>query len=245
MNNPIKHTLAQLGLNESQQIIYSSLIAHGPQSVQDLARTTAIKRTTLYTLLDVLVERGLVHKTKSHTQTQFIAENPKHIRERLNDSLEELESYATANAENEPEHIETRTTFLSGSEGFKKIWQDIFDADIDEFLIITDPEEMLMFVKENYITGSIIERKKELGIKSRQLIKSSRYAQEIIQKDPEQNRTSKILSHEYPVPMTTIIYGNSVALISPVQENTMMIVESESFAKTQRSLFESLWQSLS
>jgi len=103
---------------------------------------------------------------------------------------------------------------------------------------------MLGFVRKGYITGKIIKEKIKLGIKSRQIIASSEYAKEIIAKDKLENRASKILPHIYKTPFTTIIFGNRVALISSIQENMILIIESAEYAKTQKSIFEALWDRL-
>ena len=53
-----------------------------------------------------------------------------------------------------------------------------------------------------------------------------------------------MLPHTYKLPVTTIIFGDNVALIGPAIENTMLIIESEAYAKSQRSIFEALWDKL-
>ena len=109
---------------------------------------------------------------------------------------------------------------------------------------MTDPQEMLGFVRKKYITDTIIKKKVTLNIKSRQLIAFSEYAKEVVRKDKIENRVSKIIPHIYKLPYTTIIFGDTVAFISPAGENVMMLAKSPSFAKTQRAIFELLWSTL-
>lgn len=143
-----------------------------------------------------------------------------------------------------PKSSRPKVFFFSGDEGFKKIWEKIFSSGIKEYCIITDPREMLGFVKKGYITEKIIKAKIKAGLKSRQIIGFSEYAKEIVAKDASENRISKILPHIYRIPVTKIIFGTSVAFIGPLSEDTMMIVESEAFAKTEQSAFEALWSFL-
>lgn len=99
---------------------------------------------------------------------------------------------------------------------------------------------MLGFVKKGYITERIIKEKVVGGIHSRQIVSFSEYAKEIIVKDFRENRKFKTLPPGYALPYTKIIFGASVALISPLRENLIFIVESESFAKTELTLFDAL-----
>jgi hypothetical protein len=52
------------------------------------------------------------------------------------------------------------------------------------------------------------------------------------------------LPHACKISFTTIIFGDNVALISPVVEDVILIIESEASAKTQKSLFDILWLAL-
>ena len=137
-----------------------------------------------------------------------------------------------------------RVYYLYGPAGFKQIWDMIFKADEEEFLILTPGENFLDFVKEKYILKEIIQTKRKLGIKSRQLITDSPYAQKIIAKDRLEGRVSKLLPARYPLAFTEIIGKDFVAFISPRIDNTLMVVENQLFAKTRRSMFEILWNNL-
>jgi len=103
---------------------------------------------------------------------------------------------------------------------------------------------MLAFVQKGYITKTIIDKKKSLGIKSRQIVASSDYAKKVVAKDAEENRESKLLPHQYPINFTTIIFGKSVAFISPNIQSMLLVIENEDFTESQLALFDALWDSL-
>lgn len=85
-----------------------------------------------------------------------------------------------------------RTYFLSGVEGFKKVWDAIFTSKSKEYCIITQGENFLDYVKEKYILNEIIA-------------------------------------------------DSLVAFISSRYENTILLIENESFARSRRSLFDIVW----
>ena len=245
MEEKVEGALEKLGLTSSPAKVYVALLGLGEATVLELAEDSGIKRTTLYPILEDLEKAGFVHKTKTKKQTHYIAEQPSNIAQQIADNVEEFNTYTKELEQKHKGNPSTaRVVFFDGGEGFKQIWRDIFASGEKEFLIITDPQEMLQFVKKNYITNKIISKKLELKVHSRQIIASSEYAKEIVAKDREEMRESKVLPHTFKIPMTTIIYGDSVALMSPASENTMLIVESPSFAKTQRSYFEMLWSAI-
>jgi hypothetical protein len=120
----------------------------------------------------------------------------------------------------------------------------IFDSKTKEFRIITDGTSFLDFVKEKYILDEIIEKKKKLGVSSRQIIVDSVYARKIVAKDSKENRQSKLLSSSCALPFTEVVADTFVAFISPRFDNTLFVVENAQFAETRKNIFEEMWKTL-
>lgn len=245
MKKELSAVLAAAGLSQKQARVYVALLSLGEATAQELAKEAGIKRPTAYVIIEELKEKQLVFEAKAGLKTVFIAEQPRTLLERVSQAaadfsrlLPELESLQVA------PQTKPRIVYLDGPDGFKKIWRLLFMSGQKEYLIMTDPQEMLGFVRKRYITDTIIKQKVALGIKSRQLVAFSEYAKEIVRKDKMENRISKIIPHTYKLPYTTIIFGDTVAFISPAGENVMMVAQSPGFAKTQRAVFELLWATL-
>src|SRR3989344_1666564 len=237
--------LQGLGLSKSASKVYLSALELGESTASLLARTAKVKRTTLYSILEELKMRGVVAQTRRGKRTLYIAEAPavllKRAKEQIDDfqsSLPELEEHRTA------VFRRSRVYYLYGPSGFKQLWEKIFESKEKEFRIITQGENFLDYVKERYILNEIIKKKKELNIHSKQLISDSKYARGIIAKDARENRVSKILPPIYKLPFTEITCGNFVAFIAPRFEELIFLIEDEMFARTHRSLFEILWNSI-
>jgi HTH-type transcriptional regulator, sugar sensing transcriptional regulator len=234
--------LRNLGFSELGARVYLAALELGEATVQEIGNRSKVPRTSIYYLLNELVDSCALVMTKRNKKTYYLAAPPKAVlaraREKLSDfedSLEELEAKQHAVYE------KPRTYFLYGPLGFKRIWDMIFELPEKEYSIITDGSSFLDFVKEKYILDEIIKRKKEVGAKSRQLIMDSAYARQIIAKDIKENRQSKILSPHRKLPFTEIITKKFVVFISPRWDNTLLIIENENFALTRQSLFETLW----
>ncbi len=242
MHKQLLQSLEKANFSENEAKTYLALLELGDGTVEDIAKTAKIKRTSMYAILEVLEARGLVSKTTVKKHTYYVAEKPETILESLR---ENVESFSKTLPLFTPIYTEQnqkpRVYFLSGSEGFKKAWKFVLESGIKDYMIITDPKEMLGFVRNGYITNQIIQKKVKKGIHSRQLLSFSEYAKEIIAKDKKENRVSKILPHTYKVSCTTIIFGDRVAFISPASEGMILVIKSVELAKTQKTLFEAFW----
>ncbi len=243
--NTLSAILEHMGLKPKEAGIYLALLEIGEGSAQEIAEQAKTKRTTAYSVLEELRKKGFLFQAKRSGHTFFIPENPTAIAEDFKDTLGQYEKHQQELidlfAKKRPK---PRILFFNGQEGFKKIWRVIFSSGIKEYLIITDPEQMLGFTKAYYISNYIIKEKVRLSIQSRHLVTTTEYSKDVVKRDSRQNRTSKFLPHQYKVACTKIIFGNNVAIIAPAIENTIVIVESEAFAKTERALFEALWINL-
>lgn len=234
-----------LGLSTKAAKIYLAALELGEATVQELAQKSKIKRTTLYYVLDELLEAGALVYTKTGRKSYYVPEQPagllKRAREKIasfEDSLPILED-KIGYMSNRP-----RVYFLYGASGFKQVWDMIFSTKEKRYRIITQGENFLDYVKEKYILDEIITKKKRLNISSKQLILDSPYARKIVAKDLRENRASKILPPIYKIPFTEIITESLVAFISSKFNNMIFVVENEDFSKTRKSLFEALWNSI-
>lgn len=241
----LKKILEDIGFSEKTALVYLAALELGEATIQELARRARLKRTTIYYLLEDLKTRGALMETRRKKKTFYIAEKPSVLLRLTKERLRDFEEALPAFEEKHHSALRRpRVYFLFGQAGFKQIWEKIFASSEKEYRIITQGESMLEFAKEKYIVEEIIKRKKQLSVSSKQLISDSPYARKIIAKDLQENRRSKLLPPAYKLPFTQIICKEFVAFISPHYENMLMIVESESYARTQRSIFEILWSKM-
>lgn len=237
--------IKNLGLSDKAAKVYLACLELGEATVQDLARRAKLKRTTIYYTLEELKDTGAIFQTKRNKKIYFLPEEPanllKHVRERV------WEVERSIHVLEEKKHAvfrKPRLYFLYGPSGFKHVWDMIFQSKQKEYRIITEGVNFLDFVKERYILEEIIKNKKALGISSKQLIVDSEYAREIVEKDAQENRRSKILPAKYQLPFTEVITKEFVAFISPRWDNTLFVVENEAFAQTRLAAFEMLWEKM-
>jgi len=235
-----------LGLTTKAAKIYLAALELGEATVQQLAQKSELKRTTLYYILNELIETGALIYTKAGKKSYYIPEQPANLLKRARERISNFEDSLNF-LENKIGYINKRPRvyFLYGSSGFKQVWDLILNTKEKEYRIITQGENFLDYVKERYIVDEIIAKKKKLNVLSKQLISDSAYARKIVAKDSKENRVSKTLPPAYKIPFTEIITESLVAFISPKFNNMIFVVENYDFSKTRKSLFEALWYSTS
>lgn len=242
-NPQLLEALKAFGLNEKQANIYLACLEVDLITVQNLAKKSGLKRTSLYSYIDELEKIGIIQKAKQGHKTYLTAKNPEVLLKDINNRREQLLASLPYF-----EEIKKKKTpgpkfiFYQGRDGFKNFWRDLLHSGTKEWLIITSGKEFLSFVSESYINNWIIKTKKEANIKSRQIISDSKYAREIIRKDKEENRESIIIGPDFPFPAIKVIYDDKVAIISSAFEDMFVVIHSAEVAQTHRSLFELIWK---
>src|SRR5262249_32596926 len=121
-------TLIDLGLPENEGRVYLAALNSGPASVQRLAKLSGVKRTTVYTLLESLIRRTLIHEELRGFKRVFVAEHPKSLeaildarRLALQSSLPEL--IALFNLKSGEDTIR----FYDGLEATKQVYEGLLE----------------------------------------------------------------------------------------------------------------------
>lgn len=83
--NKLFTTLTNLGLTEKEAKVYLANLALGPTTILQITRGAELKRTTVYSIIESLKQKGLINIEARGFKKLFVAENP----ERLESILEE------------------------------------------------------------------------------------------------------------------------------------------------------------
>ena len=242
----LDHLLSGLeayGLSKKEAEIYLALLQKGPSTILEIAKKTHQPRTTLYPMLDKLVNAGIIKSGKDKKKTVFTIEHPRSLKRKLeerNKTLDEISPELTVLYENITSSPDV--VFYEGTEGFKRLWQRIYNSGVKEYRILTNEKGMLEYVKEPYLVESIIARRIELGIKSYQIIVEGDKTKIIIDSDKEQLRESRLLPKDALIPATLIQFGTEVAFMTTRRENAMIIMTSGDVAITFKTMFDLLWK---
>ncbi len=244
MSNLIQ-IIEQYGLTKIEAKIYLAVLETGEASILDIAKKTGIKRTSIYYMLDHLVEKSILISVIRNKKKYYTAASPADLLKSLRSRLSEFEKTSEVLEQHKNKMFKRpRIYFLEGPSGFKQVWHMVFQSKPAEYRISTEGLNFLDFVKEKYVAEEIIKTKVKMGIKSFQIITDSTYARKIVAKDKHENRQSRILPLGTRLPFTEIICPKFVAYISPRFNNTIFMVEDEVFSEGRKIIFDLLWQRL-
>lgn len=91
MQERIKKFLQNIGLSEKESSVYLALLSVDTYSVLELSKATKINRTTLYPVLDELINKKLVIEIKQDKKVRFQAESPERIETYIQNQKNQLE----------------------------------------------------------------------------------------------------------------------------------------------------------
>lgn len=236
----IEDALEKWGLNPKEIKVYLSLLELGESATMRLSEITKINRTTLYDLLNILIEKGLVGSILKEKVRYFHATKPQVLLNILKEKEETIQNII-------PLLIKKigiigkrpKIEFYEGSKGIDAIHQDV----------LNNAKEILAY-GSYAITGKAIQyqsldfRKKRINLKTPLIAVTDKSAKEIeMLKQKDYRKLTKIYLDETlsQMPVWNYIYGNKVATLSFEKEQFFgFIIESLSIATKERWLFNKL-----
>lgn len=235
--------LGKIGIPEKAVSIYLDLLEHGRSSPSEIVSRTGLHRPEVYRFLPFLIDRELVHSSKTGKRQFFTAASPQHI-EKLFAELQQNATYVIAAlsekyaAMNQKPHVEYR----EGRKGITGVFADI-TASLkpgETFYRVTsetDVEKVNTYLPANYRD---VRDKKNL---QRYVIMSANAAK-VKQKRLDRDLVvipANVDDFRDNVLMT--IYGHKVAYID-FNTETSIIIENPMIADFQKKLFKLAYDSL-
>jgi len=128
--------LTQLGLGEKEQIIYKLILEHGKIAPALLSRITKINRTTVYSVANELVEKGLIFEDMGGKTMYYIPVKAKEL-----DKIIEREKEKIKNKENSIRELQEVLKNIPESKTYSvpKI-RFIDEADLEQYLYDATPK---------------------------------------------------------------------------------------------------------
>ena len=238
----INKLLNQLGFSDNETKVYIATLECGVSSAQDIAKKALLPRTTVYSVLKYLVERGVVGKSLVKGKTRFSAEPPSklvnilgNLKKKLEDALPELEAIYNKN-ETKP-----KITFFEGKNAVQAVYDDTLKEKPDEILE-WNTEEYFKYGWDKVDPDYISKRIKH-SIKARRLAGSgSHWHRKHRLRDKGELSDTLIVPKEQFWPEVEVnIYGNKVAFLN-YAENMSIIIESKAIADVMRQAYELSWK---
>lgn len=239
----MQNILKNYGLNEKEISVYLATLELGEATGFQIYKKTALKKPTVYYVLDELQKRGLINQTKKVKKRFFVAEDPEKIKNDLVEKLKifdellpELRSIYNSKV-NKP-----KLRFYEGREGIKEVYKDTLRYKGE---ILAFASESLLRVIGKEFSDEYVEKRVKNEISVRAIMPSSDLLHKsYTQKNLAQLRVAKLIDEKkYNFPVEINIYANKVALMS-FRDELGLIIESDEISKMIKMMFEYFWRTL-
>jgi len=233
-------TLKQIGLEEKQAKIYLACLELGETSIKEIAHKAEIKRTTIYDLIDEMINFGYIKATTRGKRKRFIAADPDELkiilkkREALLDEMmPELKSLVSTSG------IKPKMLFFEGLQGLREAYEDTLK--IKNLTIQAWASEDIVKVLGKDWADDYIKRRTRKDIKMESIIPQTKLIKDFSNQDKVQNRKSKLVDpKKYLFNIEINIYDNKVAIMS-AKDKIAVIIISEPIAIAMKMIFRMCW----
>ncbi len=248
--------LQNIGLNEPEIAIYSSLLQNGEQTPTELAKSSDVKRSNCYHVLGTLVSKGIIEEFHKNKKAHFRALHPESLADYIEKSKQELDTrknVLTAYQDDLSNHLphlvstfslsnkKPVVTYFEGKEGLRSLAEVSLQAKT-EILTVADLEAIDTHIPE--LNNWYVSERNKLGIKKRGLVLDTDYTRNLLQNYPGDTTDSRLLSPNSRPAFATVIqiHDNKVSFQTLTTEKLVgILIEDQDILNTFTFLFESLW----
>src|SRR5919201_2668001 len=89
MDEGVVDRLRTLGMSLYEARIYVGLLRHGPQNGNEVSKSAGIPSSKVYSTLERLAAKGIVHSVRTGTGTQYICISPQELVQRFRTEFDE------------------------------------------------------------------------------------------------------------------------------------------------------------
>lgn len=255
LKDDLRELLKELGLTPIETKVFFASLELGPAAASTIAQKAGANRITTYEALKRLSKRGLARiRAKKDGVRYFQTEDIEVIQGKLESRKKELEQLLSKINYLKPDFRSLYLTapdkpivlFYEGPESIQIVTLDTINQKPQELIAFasTDSSE-IQYNLEFY--ESYWKRRTAMRIPARAIMPATETALSFF--TPERNRRElqqvKFVSKDVNLNGEIDIYGDNIAIISPIRNNEHgIIIRSASMAESFRSLFNFFWESL-
>lgn len=224
--------LQMLGMTYKESKVYLTSLELGVSRVTDISKKSGILRESTYSVINSLMQKGLMSYVIKSGVRYFEAADPKKIKSILKEK-EKLTNQILPSlvAIQKLKIIKPNIMVYEGKEGIKTVMEDILKSKHD--ILIISSNKNIRKLLEFYFPW-FVKRRIKLGIKVKLLTDEKPITKQLIE--------FKYLPKYIEFKTSDYIYGDKVAIISLSQEVPMgIIIENKEISGTQRCIFNLIW----
>ena len=244
--------LIDIGLGTAEAEIYYFLAHNKPATASRIARSTPLKRGTVYVTLDALIARNLVFKDESAKVARFGITNPQNVAVLVQDKKEQvtLAEQSHKAIEHQLQQLYEIQTgqpgvrFYTGMAGLNTVYRDINSMHLKEIWLVRSSVHLPDDIKQTVSEQAQLQM--QLGIKVN-IINSSAdpglagYLQN--NRDVTRHVERRILAGElFKNPAQVLIYGDKIAITTYQEPMVTTVLDHPDIATTLKSMYQFIWE---
>lgn len=230
----IKLSLERIGLPKNEIAVYLCLAKEESLTPLKISKNTGIDRTLIYTLLQNLINKGLVVSKKGTRGNIYSITNPENlllpIEEKKSLTIEAIEEIKkiTGNKKNK-----VSVDFYEGRRGVQSLIKQL--GKFEKFLVFGSTGKIFDYLFEIPL---IVKKFSDKKIKAKIIL-----SKKIKIKETKKLPNCKIKFLQNSGNATTIIFGDCVSIHIIEEEPKVIIIKNKEIAETYRKHFEVIWKS--
>jgi len=224
--------LAELGLTETESVIYHSVLKLGVCTVRDISKDSGFHRTNIYDILEQLKEKGLITFFKEGKTMKYGVSDPNNLYEFLNEKKELLDKiFPEIEKLHKVSSEDIQVEVYKGKEGMKSAFRDIIRQG-----------------KPMYAFGVKGQLREKLPIFAKQWLRDVKnkkipYYGIYTKKYPPSYYTEiRYVSEELSGPVATFIYDDRININIWDPTLVAIVIKSKLVAQMYKKHFDLLWK---
>ena len=244
-NNQLIETLCDFGLAEAEAQVYFASLSLGPTTVIKLAQKTGIKRTTIYSIIETLKQKGLMRIEVTGFKQKFVAESPEKLssildarRARFQELLPEFSALYNLQGN------ESVIKYYEGVEAVKGIYETLIkDIKPGQDYLVMSNQDAWLNIDEKYFMDFLYRRAK-LPIKIRMMFQPSELASKIKSIEKNLNSKVKILPEGVQLKTNLVVTPQRVLIHQLTEPIIGIVIENKSVIQMHKEMYEVIWNSI-
>ncbi len=233
--------LRGIGLSDHEIGVYTGLLKTRGSSASELAKETGLKRTTVYPILENLIEKGIVSSYKKGSKAFFAPLAPNKLVSLYEHRLESLTNLVPVLEKLQGTQAKAYgVRFIQTKREFESFYNEILDDYRDRsYYIIGNANAFI-----NPDPDFILEFRKKRALRNirTKLLLSHDSKLATGQDDPSLIREFKYLPEKYQFKSTIDIYDDKLLIIGPEVKALAVVIAIPPMVDVFRSNFEVLWE---
>lgn len=243
----LEKQLKEIGLDYKKILVYTSLLELSEGLVSEIATKAKTERVSTYKILEQLLTKGLVSRSKRRGKQIYIANDPQLLANLAEQKLQVIQSALPElfSLYNQIGH-KPKIQFFEGVDGLLSIYDDIIATCLllpkseREILEYISPDSGLQMIKDEQLR--FIKKRIDYKIKLRWLAPDSQYAREFLTNAEKEYRELRLVDpSRFKLATEIDLYGDKMALFGSKEQPLGVIIEHKEMVATQKEIFELAW----